>query len=132
MKSGFARNAACVGFAHFAANLFIGRHSKDSRLTRGTRVRTLELCGVPRAEAEGAYVAWRDRTNQPEDPPLVQAGRVYYLKQMQSYVDDLPGVGPRMKAYMRRVIEAAYADAVVAMEQRGTKPLEFGELSRMA
>lgn len=132
MRSAIARNLACFGFAHFAANIFIGRHRKDSRLTRGTRVRTLELCGVPRAEAERAYVAWRDRVNQPEDPPLVQAGRVYYLKQMQSYVDELPGVGPRMKAYMRRVIEGAYEDAVVAMQRRGTKPLEFADLSRLA
>ncbi len=131
MKSPVARNLACVGFAHFAANLFIGRHRKDSRLTRATRVRTLALCGVPRAEAERAYLAWRDRVNQPEDPPLVQAGRVYYLKQMQSYVDELP-VGPRMKRYMRRVIESAYRDAVLAMEKRGAKPLEFAELSRVA
>jgi hypothetical protein len=132
MRSPLERSLACVGFAHFAANVFIGRHAKDSRLTRGTRVRTLELCGIPRPEAERAYLAWRDRVNQPEDPPLVQAGRVYYLKQMQSYVDELPGVGRRTKAYMRRVIESAYADAVLAMERRGAKPLEFADLSRPA
>ncbi len=132
MKSATMRNLACFGFAHFAASIYIGRHGRDSALARRTRVRTLELCGVGRQDAERAYVAWRDRVHQMEDPPLVEAGRVYYLKQICSYIDELPGVGQRMKAYMRGVVEKAYHDAVVAMDRRGAKALEFAELKRTA
>ncbi len=132
MKSAWARNLACVGFAHFAASIYIGRHGRDTSPARQTRIRTLELCGVTREEATRAYYAWRDRVNQPEDPPLVEAGRVYYLKQICSYIDDLPAVGPGMKKYMRGVVEKAYHDAVLAVERRGTRPLEFADLSRTA
>lgn len=125
------RPIACAGFAHLAARIYIGRHSNDGRLQAGTRIRTLALCGVPMERAKRCYVEWRDRTNQPEDPPLVEAGRVYYLKNMLSYVDEL-AVGDRTKAYMRRVISKGYADAVAAVERRGTRPLEFADLTRAA
>ena len=131
MKSPVLRNLACIGFAQFAASIYIGRHGRDSRLRRLTRTRTLEMCGVPRDRAEAAYAQWRDRVNQPVDPPVVEAGRVYYLKQMLTYIDDLPSVGPRMKEYMRRTVRAGYHDAVEAME-RNVRPLDFADLSRPA
>src|SRR6185295_13816273 len=89
MKNPIVRTLACLGYAHFAANIYIGRHWKDSKLPRETRIRTLELCGVPRQRAEEAYRQWRDRVNQPQDPPLVRAGRAYFIKCNHGYIDDL-------------------------------------------
>lgn len=128
MRSRARRNAACVGYAHFAARLYIGRHSRDTALQRETRTRTLELCGVPRAAAERAYAGWQARTHQPLDPPLVRAGRRYYLKQNLSYVDELD-VSPRMRAYMKRTIARAYPDAAGAGGD-DVAPLEFEDLLR--
>ncbi len=125
-----ARNLAGISYAHFAANIYIGRHGNDSRLPRRTRIGTLALCGVPRATAERAYREWRDRVNQPEDPPLVRAGRVYYLRQNLSYIDELE-VAPAVRRYMKRTVSRAYADAVNA-EYTGVRPLEFEDLSRAA
>jgi len=135
MRGRTARTLACVAFARFAARLYIGRHAADGRLQRATRTRTLVLCGVEPPRAARAYRDWRDRIHQPEDPPLVRAGRRYYLRQMESYVDELE-VGPRLRAYMKRVIAAGYADVVGAAalpRQSGLERepgLEFGELTR--
>ena len=104
-----ARVLACVGFAHFAARLYIGRHKKDGKPQRGTRVNTLVLCGVEPARARKAYDAWRDRVHQPVDPPLVRAGRRYYVRQMLEYVDQLE-VPLRVRNYMKRVIAKGYDD----------------------
>lgn len=125
-----ARPLACVVYAHFAANVYIGRHWKDSALPRRTRIGTLALCGVPCGEAERAYCAWRDRTNQSDDPPLVAAGRLYYLNQNLNYIDELD-VSPRVRAYMKRTVAHAYRDAV-AGAQRGLKALHFDDLSHAA
>jgi len=127
-RMGLLKAPGCVGFAHFAARLYIGRHAKDGALQRGTRTNTLALVGVPMARAEQAYREWRDRVNQPEDPPLVRAGRRYYLRQMFEYVDELD-VAPRLRAYMKRVIGAGYAD-VAADFAAGEPALEFRELTR--
>jgi hypothetical protein len=124
------RSVACVLYAQFAANVYIGRHRKDSKLPRRTRIGTLALCGVPHPTAVRAYYEWRDRVNQPEDPPLVRAGRVYYLRQNLSYIDELD-VSERVRGYMKRVITRAYADASSA-ERAGVPPLAFDELSRPA
>jgi len=126
----WVRPVACALYAQFAANVYIGRHEKDSALPRRTRIGTLALCGVPVAEAEKAYREWRDRRNQPDDPPLVAAGRLYYLKQNLRFVDELP-VGPRVRAYMRRTISHAYRDAT-KLADRGLRPLQFEDLSRGA
>jgi hypothetical protein len=128
MTNPLVRTLACLGYAHFAANIYIGRHKKDSRLPRETRTKTLELCGVPRARAVEAYREWRDRVNQPEDPPLVRAGRAYYLKCNDGYVDDL-AAPPWLKARMKSIIAAGYADIARA---RGVEPLDFDELTRAA
>jgi hypothetical protein len=129
MRGPLVRELACVGFAHFAARLYIGRHSKDGALQRGTRTNTLALVGVPMERARRAYVEWRDRTNQPADPPLVRAGRRYYLRQMNGYIDELD-VRPRLAAYMKRVIAAGYADVAAVAGDRGEPSLEFQELTR--
>lgn len=128
MGSRLARNLACVGYAHFAASLYIGRHSRDTALQRGTRTRTLELCGVSSAEAARAYDGWKRRVHQPLDPPLVRAGRRYYLKQNLAYVDELD-VSARMRAYMKRTVARAYAD-VAAANGEDVATLEFEELRR--
>lgn len=127
-RLGLLKTPACVGFAHFAARLYIGRHAKDGALQRGTRTNTLALVGVPIERARQAYAAWRDRTNQPEDPPLVRAGRRYYLRQMNEYVDELD-VAPRLRRYMQRVIADGYAD-VAADFARPERSLEFEDLTR--
>jgi hypothetical protein len=127
-RMGALRTPGCIGFAHFAARLYIGRHAKDGALQRGTRINTLALVGVPLERARQAYVAWRDRRNQPEDPPLVRAGRRYYLRQMHEYVDELD-VAPRLAAYMKRVIAQGYTD--VAAERAQREPaLDFQERTR--
>jgi hypothetical protein len=128
MKTSLARTVACLGYAAFAANVFIGRHLKDSRLTREARTRTLELCGVPRARAVEAYEQWHQRTNQPTDPPLVRAGRAYYLRCNDGYIDDLP-VAPWVKRRMKRMIAATYSD-VARGDDAPDAPLEFDELRR--
>lgn len=131
MRSPVARTLACLGYAHFAANLYIGRHKKDSRLPRETRIRTLQLCGIPRAEAARAYRAWRDRVHQPVDPPLVQAGRAYYRRQNHAYIDALatpPWLGRRMK----RIIDAVYADIIAPDGGEAVRPLDFDGLTRAA
>jgi hypothetical protein len=127
MRTSLQRDAAGWLYAYFAARIYIGRHRLDSPLPASTRSGTLALCGVPRAEAERAYVAWRDRINQPQDPPLVRAGRLYYLRQNQAYIDEL-AVSPGMRARMKRMIERGYAD--VAGADAGLRPLELGELTR--
>ena len=126
MGGGAVRALACVGFAQFAARLYIGRHAKDGALQRATRTNTLALVGVPMERARRAYVEWRDRVHQPEDPPLVRAGRRYYLRQMNEYVDEL-GMAPRLAAYMKRTIATGYADVATAAPGA---TLEFSELSR--
>jgi para-aminobenzoate N-oxygenase AurF len=130
IRSRLARTLACVSYAHFAADVYIGRHNRDSRLRRRTRIGTLALCGVPVDAAERAYVAWRDRRNQPHDSPLVRAGRVYYLRQNVAYIDELD-ISERLRAYMKRTILRGYADAVEA-EHAGVSALEFDELTRSA
>jgi hypothetical protein len=127
MTNPVVRTLACLGYAHFAANLFIGRHQKDSHRTRDARMRTLELCGVSRTRALEAYRQWHGRVNQPEDPPLVRAGRAYYLRCNHGYVDDL-AVPAWVKRRMKRVIDAGYAD--VARRDGEVVPLEFDELRR--
>ncbi len=121
------RNVACAFYAHFASRLHIGRHVADGALTRATRVRTLTLCGVPAGRAERAYDEWRDRVNQPQDPPLVAAGRLYYLRQNLSYIDEL-AVSDRVKRRMKRRIESGYRDLTRAGPE--LRPLELGELTR--
>ncbi len=122
------REAACWAFAHFAASLFIGRHGRDSRLTRETRIRTLELCGVGREQAVAAYQQWRDRVNQPQDPPTVRAGRRYYWRQMVSYVDAL-GVSERTARRMKRIIAASYPDATTRLPLHPSEQRVLSELS---
>lgn len=128
MRTSVERTLACLGYAAFAANVYIGRSQKDSRLTRTARMRTLELCGVPRDRAVEAYRQWHDRTNQPEDPPLVRAGRAYYLRCNEGYIDDLP-VAPWLKRRMRRIIAAGYSD-VASGDGAAVAPLEFDDLRR--
>ena len=128
MRTSAARTLACLGYATFAANVYIGRSQKDSRLTREARTRTLELCGVPRARAVEAYRQWHERTNQPQDPPLVRAGRAYYLRCNEGYVDDMP-IAPWLKRRMRRIIAAGYSD-VASGDGAAVAPLEFDELRR--
>jgi hypothetical protein len=130
MKNPVARTLACLGYAHFAVNLYIGRHRKDSRLPRETRTQTLQLCGVPRERAVEAYRQWRDRVNQPEDPPLVKAGRAYYVRCNHGYIDDL-AIPAWLKARMKKIIDAAYTD-VVGPDGRGVAPFDFDELTRAA
>jgi hypothetical protein len=127
MGSGWQRNLACIGYAHFAARIYIGRHSIDGRLQHRTRARTLELCGVPAAQAKEAAITWYRRKAQPLDPPLVRAGRRYYLKQNFAYIDELC-VSERMKRYMKRVIGNAYADVVEV--DASVDRLDFAELAR--
>ncbi len=127
MTNPVARTLACLGYAHFAANIYIGRHRRDSRLPRETRIRTLELCGVPRARAEEAYRQWRDRVNQPEDPPLVRAGRAYFIRCNHGYIDDLEAPA-WLKRRMKRIIDANYGDIVGS----AVRPLELDDLTRAA
>ncbi|HWP66114.1 MAG TPA: diiron oxygenase [Candidatus Limnocylindria bacterium] len=129
MRNPVARTLACLGYATFAANIYIGRHRKDSRLPRETRTRTLELCGVPRARAVEAYRQWRDRVNQPVDPPLVRAGRSYYLRCNHGYIDDLAAPA-WLKQRMKRIIDAGYADVAGPGAGGEIAPLEFDELRR--
>jgi hypothetical protein len=130
MRNPVARTLACLGYAHFAANIYIGRHKKDSALPRETRTRTLQLCGVPRARAVEAYRQWRDRVNQPDDPPLVKAGRAYYLKCNYGYIDDL-AVPAWLNRRMKRIIASGYDD-VARPGAIATTPLEFDDLVRAA
>jgi hypothetical protein len=125
-----SRILACLGYAHFAASLYIGRHKKDSRLPRETRTRTLELCGVPRAQAVEAYRLWRDRRHQPHDPPLVQAGRAYFVRCNHGYIDDL-AVPQWLKRRMKTIIDAPYDD-IVAAANGEVAPLELDDLTRVA
>jgi hypothetical protein len=129
MRNPLARTLACLGYATFAANVYIGRHRKDSRLPRETRTRTLQLCGVPRERAVEAYREWRDRVNQPEDPPLVTVGRAYYLRCNHGYIDDLAAPA-WVKARMKRTIDAGYADVARPVGRGEVAPLEFDELRR--
>lgn len=129
MGSRAARDLAGIAYAHFAARIYIGRHRPDGRLQRLCRIRTLELCGVPRPQAERAYVEWRDRVHQPEDPPLARAGRLYYLRQNLSFIDELD-VSPRVRAYMKRTIERTYSDVAAEAVAARTAALEFRELER--
>jgi hypothetical protein len=131
MRTRLQRDAAGWLYAYFAARIYIGRHRLDSALPRATRIGTLALCGVPHAEAARAYAAWRDRVNQPDDPPLVRAGRLYYLRQNQSYIDEL-AVSSGMRARMQRMIARGYADVAGGESRHGVRPLEFGELTREA
>jgi hypothetical protein len=131
MRNPLVRTLACLGYAHFAANIYIGRHQKDSRLPREARTRTLELCGVPHERAVEAYRQWRDRVNQPEDPPLVRAGRAYYLKCNLGYVDDLAAPA-WLKRRMRRIIAAGYPDVARPAGGGIVEPLAFDDLTRAA
>jgi hypothetical protein len=129
MRNPVVRTVAALGYAHFAAHVYIGRHRKDSRLPRETRTRTLELCGVPRARAVEAYRQWRDYANQPEDPPLVRAGRAYYLRCNHGYIDDL-GVPAWLKQRMKWIIDAGYADVARPAGGGEVASLDFDELRR--
>lgn len=131
MKNPVVKAIACLGYAQFAANIYIGRHRRDSKLPRETRTRTLELCGVSRERAMVAYREWRDRVNQPEDPPLVKAGRAYYLKCNLQYIDDLD-VSERMRRRMKRIVSDAYADVAAPSGGLATRPLDFEDLTRAA
>lgn len=131
MKSPLVRTLACLSYAQFAARIYIGRHRKDSKLPRETRTQTLQLCGVPRERAVLAYREWRDRVNQAEDPPLVKAGRAYYLKCNHAYVDDLD-VADWVKARMKKSIASGYADVAAPAGGSSVKPLEFDDLTRVA
>jgi hypothetical protein len=128
MRTRVQRDVAGLLYAYFAARIYIGRHHLDSALPRATRVGTLELCGVPRQEAERAYVAWRDRFYQPQDPPLVRAGRLYYLRQNHAYIDEM-AVSPRTRKRMKRMIEKGYADVAGGEAACGVRALELGELT---
>lgn len=128
MRNPLVRTLACLGYAKFAASIFIGRHRRDSKLPRETRTRTLQLCGVPRERAVAAYREWRDRVNQPEDPPLVKAGRAYYRKCNFAYIDDL-AIGERLKRRMKRILDAGYDDVASAA---AIPAAEFEELTRTA
>lgn len=130
MRNPVVKTAACLGYAAFASRIFIGRHSRDSRLTRETRTRTLELCGVPHERAVECYRQWRDRVNQPEDPPLVRAGRAYYLKCNHGFIDDLDAPA-WLKRRMKSTIEKGYAD-VAPRREGGERALEFDDLTRTA
>ncbi len=129
MRSPVVKTLACLGYAHFAANVYIGRHGRDSKLPRETRTRTLELCGVPRERAVAAYREWRDRVNQPEDPPLVRAGRAYYLRCNHGYIDDLDAPA-WLKRRMRTIIDAGYADVARPGGGGTVAPLELDDLTR--
>jgi hypothetical protein len=129
MSSQLVRDVVGIGYAQLACRIYISRHRPDGRLQRLTRIRTLELCGVPRPEAERAYVQWRDRVNQPDDPPLPRAGRLYYLRQNLNFIDELE-VSPWVRSYMKRTIGRTYADVVPAAIAARTATLEFRELKR--
>lgn len=129
MKNPVLRTLACFGYAHFAAQIFIGRHANDSRLTRETRIRTLQLCGVGRKEAESAYRRWRDRVHQPEDPPLVRAGKLYFLRCNFDYIDNLP-VANWLKSRMKRIIGASYPELVPHLQSGDVPQFQFEELER--
>jgi hypothetical protein len=129
-RNPLVRTLMCLGYAYFASNIYIGRSQKDSRLTREARIRTLELCGVPRERAVAAYREWYGRRNQTEDPPLVKAGRAYYLRCNYGYIDDL-AIPPRLKRRMKRIIDAGYADVAESRGGGGT-PLRFDDLTRAA
>ena len=132
MRTTAVRALACLGYGFFAANIYIGRHRRDSRLPRETRIRTLVLCGVPRARAEAAYAAWRDRRNQPQDPPLVRAGRAYFVKCNFGYIDDLAAPA-WVKQRMKRIIGAEYGDVLVPSGDGVVpQPLELDDLTRAA
>ncbi|MCX8073059.1 MAG: diiron oxygenase [Candidatus Binatia bacterium] len=109
MRNPVTRIVACLAYAHFAASIFITRHRRDSRLTRETRIRTLQLVGVDRATAERAYKEWRDRVNQPEDPPLVRNARLYFLRCNFDYIEEMP-VPTWVKKRMRAIISEPYRD----------------------
>ena len=129
MRNPVTRTLACLGYATFAANIYIGRNQKDSRLPRETRTRTLELCGVPRARAMDAYRQWYTRVNQPEDPPLVRAGRTYYVRCNRGYIDDLAAPA-WLKQRMKRIIDIGYADVASPAGSGGEASLDFDELKR--
>lgn len=127
-----SRTVACFVFAQHAARInMVGRHSKGAGLNGQTRIGVLEMCGVPRARAEQAYREWRDRVNQPHDPPHVQRARLYYLRLIEEYVDEL-AASDRMKQYIKRTVGAAHQDVTRAERDSGLRPLEFGDIERAA
>jgi hypothetical protein len=83
---------------------------------------------VPHERAVEAYRQWHERTNQPVDPPLVRAGRAYYLRCNNGYIDDLP-VADWVKQRMKRIIVSGYSD-VAQGDDTVVAPLEFDELRR--
>jgi len=130
MRNPVVKVVACLAYAHFAARIYIGRHGKDGKPQAETRIRTLELCGVPRERAARAYREWRDRVHQPEDPPLVRAGRAYYLKCNHGFIDDLD-VPDWLRRRMKRVLASGYGD-VSPRGGGGVRPLDFEDLTRAA
>lgn len=129
MRHPLRRTIACLGYAHFAAGIYIGRHGRTSRLPCATRARTLELCGVPRARAVAACRAWYGRVHQPDDPPLVRAGRAYYRQCNHRFIDDLAAPA-WLKRRMKRILDAGYADVARPPGGEAVRPIELDELTR--
>lgn len=130
MRNPVLKALACLGYARFAASIYIGRHQTDSRLQREARTQTLELCGVPRERAVVAYREWQGRVHQAEDPALVRAGRAYYVRCNHGYIDDLD-VPAWLKQRMKAVIDRGYVD-VTRPNAGSVGPLDFDELTRAA
>ena len=101
------------------------REGRDAEPSGGLGARG----GVEHADyrAVDAYRQWRNRVNQPEDPPLVRAGRAYYMKCNRGYIDDL-AIPAWLKRRMDRIIAAGYPDVA----RRADEALDFDELTRAA
>ncbi len=131
LRSPVVRAAACALYAQYAASINMGgRHAKGGWLNRDTRISVLEMCGMTRAAAARAYREWRDRLHQPDDPPLVRAARLYFVRLNNDFIDELD-VSPRQRAHMRRTIGRAYAD-VTDSRSDTIQRLEFDDLTRTA
>ncbi len=131
MRTPITRTLACLGYAHFAANNYIGRNGRTSKLRRETRTQTLALCGVPYAQAAEACDQWCDRVHQPVDPPLVRAGRDYYRRCNHRYIDDLQSPA-WLKRHMKRILDKGYADVAAPLGDGSVGPIEFDDLTRAA
>lgn len=126
MRNPLAKAAACLAYAHFAARIFIGRSYRMGRLPSETRIRTLELCGVPAERARDCLRQWQSRSNQPDDPPLVRAGRAYYVQCNNDFIDDLDAPA-WVKRQMKRILLTGYREA--NNDSGRVRPLEFEDLA---